>query len=82
MSCQRCAALQRERDRMGRELEQARRKIDQLERALERIVNLCLDVKDRAAPVLGKRSGVPRGLWSRVKGRVDVAELVLRLLGG
>jgi len=82
MSCQRCQALQRELDRMGRELEQARRKIDLLERALERIVNLCLDVKDRAAPVLGKRSGVPRGLWSRVKGRVDVADLVLRVLGG
>jgi hypothetical protein len=82
MSCQRCAALQRDLDRMGRELEQARRKIDLLERALERIVNLCLDVKDRAAPVLGKRSGVPRGLWSRVKGRVDVADLVLRVLGG
>lgn len=82
MSCQRCAALQRELDRMGRDLQEAQDTIDLLERALERIVNLCLDVKDRAAPVLGKRSGVPRGLWSRVKGRVDVAELVLRLLGG
>ncbi len=72
--CDRCEDLERE-------LERARRRIQLLERTLERIVNLCLDVLDRARPILGKRSGVPRGLWSRVKGRVDVARLILERLG-
>ncbi len=72
--CERCADLERD-------LQEAQDRIDLLERALERIVNLCLDVLDRAAPILGRRSGVPRGLWSRIKGRVDVADLVLKVLG-
>jgi len=79
--CQRCAALERELDRMRRDLQEAEDKIDLLERAIERVVNLCLDVMNRAAPILSRRSGVPRGFWSRVKGRVDVAELVLKALG-
>lgn len=81
MSCDRCAVLERDLDRMGRDLQEAQDRIDHLERLLERIVNLCLGVRDRAAPILGRRSGVPRGLWSRVKGRVDVADLVLKVLG-
>ncbi len=81
MGCERCGDLERELDRMGRDLERARRKIERLERVLERIANLCLDVLSRAAPTLARRSGVPRGFWSRVKGRVDVAELVLKVLG-
>lgn len=81
MSCQRCAALERELVRMGRDLERARRRIERLERVLERIANVCLAVLSRAEPILSRKSGVPRGFWSRVKGRVDVAELILRQLG-
>ncbi len=80
--CDRCEILERELARKDRELLQARRKIERLQRVLERIANLCLRVKARAAPILARRSGVPRGFWSRVKGRVDVADLVLRLLAG
>lgn len=79
--CQRCAALERDLDRLGHDLQEAEEKIEQLEQVIEQVASLCLAVLSRAEPILSRRGGVARGFWSRVKGRVDVAELVLKVLG-
>ena len=77
-ACARCAGLERELDRVGHDLEESEREREQLQRTLDGIVVLCQEVQDRAAPILARTGGVPRGFWSRVKGRVDVADLIVR----
>lgn len=72
--CNDCQRLTQQNHELQREVRQLRYKI-------ARATDTCEAVQARANPILSQRSGVPRGLWSRVKGRVDVADLVLKVLG-
>lgn len=75
-----CRELQAKVERLEGELKEARREIRNLKYKLWQIAVFCQEVLDRADPILSKRSGVPRGFWSRVKGRVDIAKRVLARL--
>lgn len=72
--CGNCEAL-------ADQVEELEERIEELERMIDRIKLYCHQVIDRARPTLSKRSGVPRGFWSRLKGRVDVAKAILAALG-
>lgn len=71
--CENCEQLQER-------IEELEERIEELERVLERIAQFCQAVIERARPMLSKRSGVPRGKWARLKGRVDVAKQILAAL--
>jgi hypothetical protein len=71
--CRDCEALEGEIEALEDEIEQARQALDQL-------ADFCRAVIDRAETTLSRPSGVPRGEWSRLKGRVDVAQAVLAAL--
>lgn len=72
--CDNCQRLTEQNHELRKEIRRLRYKI-------ARAAGACEGVQVRADPILSKRSGVPRGFWSRVKGRVDVADLVLKVLG-
>ena len=64
-------------ERLAQELEETQHELDQALDLLEAIAAFCRDVKDRAEPTLSRSSGVPRGQWSRLKGRIDVCDRIL-----
>jgi hypothetical protein len=65
---------------MWRDCEALEGEIEALEDELEQLADFCQAVIDRAEATLSQPSGVPRGKWSRLKGRVDVAQAVLAAL--
>ena len=73
-SCDNCAA-------MAAEVMALEAQVEELQQELEQIQRFCDDVISRAQPTLSKAGGVPRGQWSRLKGRVDVAEQIAGALG-
>ena len=72
--CANCAAL-------AAEVVMLEEQVAELEQELQQIQQFCDDVISRAQPTLSKAGGVPRGQWSRLKGRVDVAEQIAGALG-
>jgi prefoldin subunit 5 len=72
-SCDNCSRLESR-------IEHLEDQVEDLERALEAISQYCQGVTQKARPTLARQSGVPRGAWSRLKGRVDVAGTILGYL--
>ena len=71
--CDQCQALARQNQELRKEIRNLRQK-------LRRAIAECERVQAKATPILSRRSGVPRGFWSRIKGRVDVADIIVALL--
>jgi anti-sigma factor RsiW len=74
-SCTRCAALEAEIAR----LEDI---ITDLQARLDAIDNYTSNVIRQTEPILGRTSGVPRGVWAWNKSAYLLAKAIRRLTGG
>lgn len=68
-------------ERLAQELADVQAELDDLRAGLDDVETFCRGVASRAEQILSRRRGVPRGTWALMRGRSEIANLILERLG-